>query len=512
LSGAPAFAAEIEGPRRALITVSVMLASIIQTIDNTIANVALPRIQGSLSATQDQMAWVLTSYIIATAIMTPLSGWLVGQIGRKRVFLFSIAGFTMASMLCGLAQSLPQMILARVLQGLCGAALVPMSQAVLLDINPPARHGRAMAVWAMGVTLGPIIGPALGGWLTENYNWRWVFYINLPFGILAFLGIVSFMSETAIRRSRFDFFGFTALSVAIGVLQLALDRGQLKDWFNSTEIWVEATIAAVAFYLLVVHMLTTTNDRFVSPALFKDRNFLTGSVFIFIVGVILFATLALLPPLLQDLLRYPVVTTGLVTAPRGLGTLLAMLIVGRMVGRIDARLVIGVGFMLTSYSLWQMTGFDLRMDSSIVVWSGLVQGFGTGLVYVPLAAATFATLMPTLRNEGAAIFSLARNLGSSIGISVVETMLTRNTQIMHATLAEHVNRYNPILRAHVADAAPNLRALARLNATVTEQAVMIAYNNDFKLMMMLSLAAIPLIFLLRKGGTRVAAVEAVAIE
>ena len=257
---APPAIVEIDGPRRVLITLSVMMASVMQSLDNTIANVALPRIQGSLSATQDQMAWVLTSYIIAAAIMTPLSGWLAGRIGRKRVFLFSISGFTVASMLCGLAQTLPQIVLARLLQGLCGAALIPMSQAVLLDINPPAHHARAMSIWVMGAVLGPILGPVLGGWLTENYNWRWVFYINVPVGILAFLGIVSVMPETVIRRSRFDFFGFIALSLAVGALQMMLDRGQLKDWFSSTEIWIEAVVAAVAFYLFIVHMLTTTRS------------------------------------------------------------------------------------------------------------------------------------------------------------------------------------------------------------------------------------------------------------
>jgi DHA2 family multidrug resistance protein len=500
LSDAAPQATEIDGPRRALITISVMLASVIQTLDNTIANVALPRIQGSLSATQDQMAWVLTSYIVAAAIMTPLSGWLAGQIGRKRVFLYSVAGFTLASMLCGLAQSLSQMVMARLLQGLCGAALVPLSQAVLLDINPPARHARAMSVWVMGVTLGPIIGPALGGWLTENYNWRWVFYINVPVGTLAFLGIASFLPKAAIRKSRFDFFGFTALSVAIAALQILLDRGQLMDWFSSREIWIETTIAAVAFYLFIIHMLTTTQQPFVSPSLFKDRNFVTGNVFMFIMGVILFATLALLPPLLQDLLNYPVVTTGLVTAPRGVGTIISMFIVGRITGKVDARLIMGVGFALTTISSWQMTGFDLQMDYSKVVWSGILQGSGVGLIFVPLAAAAFATLPPALRNEGTAMFSLMRNIGSSIGISVVTTLLTRNTQIMHATLGEHVNRYNPLLRAQLPAGAPSLRILAGLNATVTEQAAMIAYNNDFKLMMLLSLAAMPLVLLLRKSG------------
>jgi MFS transporter, DHA2 family, multidrug resistance protein len=500
LNSAAAQTAEFAGSRRMLITISVMLASIMSSLDTTIANVALPRIQGSVSATQDQMAWVLTSYIVAAAIMTPLSGWLTSQIGRNRVFLYSVAGFTVASMLCGVAQSLPQIVLARLLQGLCGAALVPLSQAVLLDINPPERHARAMAVWVMGVTLGPIVGPALGGWLTENYNWRWVFYINVPFGILAFLGISSFLPETAIKKSRFDFFGFTALSVAIAAFQIMLDRGQLKDWFSSVEIWIEATIAAVAFYLFVIHMLTTTEQRFVSPALFKDRNFVAGNVFVFIVGLVLFATLALLPPLLQDLLNYPVVTTGLVTAPRGFGTLAAMFIVGRVMGKIDIRLIIATGFALTAVSSWQMTGFDLQMDSSAVVWSGIFQGLGTGLVYVPLAAATFATLSPSLRNEGTSFFSLIRNLGSSIGISVVNTLLTRNTQIMHATLGEHVSRYSSVLHAQMGSGSPSLRTMAGLNATVTEQGSMIAYNNDFKLMMVLSLAAIPLVVLLRKAS------------
>ncbi|HEX3913381.1 MAG TPA: DHA2 family efflux MFS transporter permease subunit [Steroidobacteraceae bacterium] len=490
-------------PRRVLITVSVMLASIMQALDNTIANVALPRIQGSLSATQDQMAWVLTSYIVATAIMTPLSGWLSSQVGRKRVFLTSVVGFTLASMLCGVAQSLSQIVAARLLQGLCGAALIPMSQAVLLDINPPERHGRAMAIWGMGVIIGPILGPALGGWLTENYNWRWVFYINVPFGILAFLGILSSVPETALRKSRFDFFGFTALSIGIGALQLMLDRGQLKDWFSSTEIWIEATIGVVGVYMFIVHMLTTTGPRFVSPALFKDRNFLTGNLFIFIVGVVLFATLALLPPLLQDLLDYPVVTTGLVTAPRGIGTLIAMFAVGRLMNKVDFRLVIAVGFGLTAFSCWQMTHFDLQMDSSAVVWSGIAQGLGTGFVYVPLAAATFATLLPALRNEGTAIFSLSRNIGSSIGISVVETLLTRNTQIVHSALAGHVT---PYMSGQIASTAP---ALAGLNAAVTRQAAMIAYNNNFQLMLFLCLAAAPLVILLRKGTAKPASEPAV---
>ena len=486
-----------EAQHRGLITLSVMLASIMQALDNTIANVALPHIQGSLSSTQDQMSWVLTSYIVATAIMTPLSGWLAGRFGRRKIFLMSIFGFTVASALCGLSQSLSQIVLARLLQGLSGAALIPLSQAVLLDINPPERHAHAMSVWVMGVTIGPIIGPALGGWLTEHYNWRWVFFINVPVGILCFFGTAAFMRETMLRLSRFDFFGFIALSVGIGSLQMMLDRGQANDWFSDPETWIEAAMCGIALYSFVVHVLTTKHEPFISLSLFKDRNFLTGNLFIFIVGVVLFATLALLPPLLQDLMGYPVVLTGMVTAPRGVGTLIAMIIVRHLMGRMDARYIIGAGFIITAISVWQMTNFYLQMDSSLVIWSGLLQGLGTGFVYVPLAALTFTTLAPHLRNEGTAVFSLVRNIGSSIGISAVITLLVRNTQILHARLAEHITPYNDALHGAVPHALSSVSALAKLNAGVTRQAAMLAYNNDFKLMLILTLCAVPLVMLLR---------------
>ena len=501
-----------EVQHRGLITLSVMLASIMQALDNTIANVALPRIQGSLSSTQDQMSWVLTSYIVAAAIMTPLSGWLAGRLGRRRVFLVSIFGFTLASALCGLAQSLPQIVIARLFQGLCGAALIPMSQAVLLDINPPERHARAMSVWVMGVTIGPILGPALGGWLTEHYSWRWVFFINVPFGILCFFGVLAFMRETQLRLSRFDFFGFASLSLAIGGFQLMLDRGQANDWFSDPETWIEATVAGLALYSFIVHLMTTKHAPFVSPALFKDRNFLTGNLFIFIVGVVLFATLALLPPLLQGLLNYPVVLTGLVTAPRGIGTLAAMIVVGRLMGRFDTRYIIGAGFIMTAISLWQMTGFYLQMDTRMIIWSGLLQGVGTGFVYVPLAAVTFATLATHLRNEGTAVFSLLRNVGSSIGISVVTTLLTRNTQIMHSRLAEHITPFGDALNAPASQALSSAAGLAGLNASITQQAAMIAYNNDFKLMLVLTVCAVPLVALLRPAARAAKNVQQAAIE
>ncbi|HWG75401.1 MAG TPA: MDR family MFS transporter [Steroidobacteraceae bacterium] len=494
---------------RGAITVTVMVASILQALDNTIANVALPRMQGSLSATQDQMMWVLTSYIVAAAIMTPLTGWLADRYGRKPLFLVSIVGFTLASALCGLAQSLSQIVLFRVLQGAFGAALIPMSQAVLFDTYPPRDHGRAMAIWGLGVVLGPTIGPMLGGWLTDNYSWRWVFYINVPFGILAVLGVLAYFPDTSHERKHFDFFGFSMLGIFVGALQVMLDRGPLRDWFNSTEIKIEAAIAALAFYLFITHTLTARRP-FVRLAMYKDRNFLTGNILIFLVGIVLFATLALLPPMLQGLMGYSVFQSGLVTAPRGLGTLLAMMLVGRIVGRFDVRLIIGAGLTLTAFSMWQMTHFSLLMNMSPVVWSGLTQGLGTGIVYVPMAALTFTTLSPTMRNEGTAMFNLMRNIGSSIGISAVQALFTSNTQIVHASLAAHVTPW--VYAMHALHGYAGRAGEAALNAAVTAQAAMIAYLDDFHLMFIMTLVSIPLLLFVRNARPSPGGAAHVALE
>ncbi len=484
-----------------IITLSVMLATIMQALDTTIANVALPRMQGTLSATQDQMTWVLTSYIVAAAITIPLTGWLSNRYDRKKIFLISIAGFTVASALCGLAENLPQIVLFRLLQGISGAALVPLSQSILFDINPPEHHGRAMAAWGVGVTMGPILGPALGGWLTENYNWRWVFFINVPIGIIAFLGLLFFLHKKEGNPTiRFDFFGFITLSLGIGALQMMMDRGELLDWFSSPEVIAEAIIAALGFYFFIVHMFTHKKP-FLNPRLFKDANFLTSNLFIFVVGVVLFATLALIPPMLQGLMNYPVVTTGLVTAPRGAGTMLAMMVVGRLVGRVDTRVLMGTGLTLTAISLWQMTQFSLLMGEWPLIISGVLQGFGVGLVYVPLSTVAFATLSTDLRNEGTAFFNLMRNIGSSIGISAVQILLTRNTQIVHANLSEHIIPYNTAaqtaLQAHQIDLG-NTASLQMLNGMITRQAGMIAYVDDFKLILWLTLALLPFLILLKK--------------
>jgi DHA2 family multidrug resistance protein len=490
---------------RGIITISVMLATLMQSLDTTIANVALPHVQGSLSATQDEMGWVLTSYIVAAAITIPLTGWLASAIGRRRVFLASIALFTVTSLMCGAAQSLPQMVLFRFLQGVGGAALVPLSQAVLFDINPPKDFGRVMAIWAGCVQGGNIFGPALGGWLTDNYSWRWVFYINLPVGVLAFAGLLLTLPETPKRgASRFDFFGFTTLSLSVAALQLFLDRGQLLDWFSSPEIIVEAVVAGLGFYLFVAHTLTS-RAPFLDPALFVDRNFLVGCLFIFLIGLVLFATLALLPPMLQNQMGYPVVLTGLVTAPRGVGTLLGMVVIGRLIGRVDARLLILSGLVLTAYSIWRMTQFSLLMDYGPIIESGVVQGIGVALVYLPISTLAFLTLPGSLRNEGTAFFSLLRNVGSSIGISVVMFTLTQNTQRLTASMGEHVNRYNmnanPAAIAAHADVS-SAKGAAAVAAMIGNQATMIAYLDDFKFIMVLTLLTLPFALVIRDSKTR----------
>ncbi len=491
---------------RLLITFSVMLATVMQSLDNTIANVALPHMQGSFAATQDEIVWVLTSYIVSAAIAIPLTGWLATRYDRKIVFLVSIAGFTVTSALCGMSLTLGQIVLFRLLQGVSGAALVPLSQAILFDINPKENHGRAMAFWGIGVTLGPILGPALGGWLTENYNWRWVFYINLPIGVLAFLGLLFFLPPAKERDANpFDFFGFLTLSVAVGFLQIMLDRGGLKDWFSSPEIITEGLISAGAFYLFIVHALGHKRP-FVNMDLFRDANFVVGNIIIFVMGVVIFATLALLPPMLQDILHYPVITTGLVTAPRGIGLMLAMIVVGRLIGRIDTRVLMAAGVVMTALSMLQMAHFSIIMGEWPVISSGFLQGFGIGFVYIPLATVSFATLPVRLRTEGTAFFNLLRNLGSSIGISAVEALLTRNIQVVHAGLAERVTPYSaaasPMLQAaHIDLANPN--GLAILNGEITRQAGMIAYLDDFKLIMVMTLMLAPLLLLFRRGGRTV---------
>lgn len=492
-------------PPTAAITITVMITTIMQALDMTIANVALPHMQGSMSATLEQISWVLTSYVVAAAVFMPLTGYLAARMGRRRLFIWSVIAFTLTSMACGLAQNLEQIVFFRILQGATGAFLVPLSQSVLLDSYPTEKHGWAMAVWGIGVMVGPILGPSLGGYLTEFYNWRWVFFINLPFGLLALTGLILFIEETEVDRTRrFDVLGFLLLTMAIGAFQVMLDQGESKNWFNSSEIMAMAIVSGAAFYLFLAHIFTHDNP-FVDPALFKDRNFTVGLILIFITGVILLAVLALLPPFMQILLGYPVLDTGNLLVPRGIGTMVAMMTVGRLSGKVDMRYLVMIGLMCSAWSMWDMTGFTTEATAWDMIRTGVFQGLGLGFLFVPLATITFATLPPKFRNDGTSLFSLVRSIGSSIGISVVITMLSRKTQASHEGLVQSITPFNPGLQMAIDKGAIEINSTAglmALNNELTRQASMLAYLYDFWLLMLLSIFAIPLVWLLRPPTRR----------
>ena len=493
---------------RGLVTVCAMAATLMQALDSTIANVALPYMQGGLSATADQVTWVLTSYITAAAIMTAPVGFLAARFGRKRLFLVSVGGFTAASVLCGAALSIEQMVLFRLLQGAFGAALVPLSQSAMLDMYPARQRGQAMAIWGMGVMLGPILGPTLGGWLTESWNWRWVFYVNLPVGILAFAGLWVFMAaDSKTERRAFDWLGFGALSVGIGALQLMLDRGELKGWFGSTEIIAEAAFCALGLYLFLVH-LATADRPFIPPRIFRNGNFTAGLGIMFAVGVILLATSALLATWLQTLGGYPVYDAGLLLAPRGLGTMAAMLLAGRLAQRFDPRMVMAFGILLLAWTLWDMTAWTPDIDRWTLILNTTLQGFALGFVFIPLNVVAFATLDPALRTDGTALVSLVRNIGSAIGIAAMSALLVSNTQVVHSSLAEHVTPLNRLFAmpgiAQYWDPATAAGAAA-LNAEITRQATIVAYIDDFWLLLALALAMLLMLPLMRRPPRHAAA-------
>jgi DHA2 family multidrug resistance protein len=488
-------------PHRAIITICTMGATLMQALDQTIANVALPYMQGSLSASSDEITWVLTSYITAAAIMTAPVGWFASRFGRKRFFITCLIGFTITSMMCGAAQSLSQMVLFRVLQGCFGAALVPLSQATMLDIYPPEKRGAAMAIWGVGVMIGPILGPTLGGYLTELYNWRYVFYINLPFGILAILGLMFFMPRVRGQSAmRFDWIGFSVLSMGIGGLQLMLDRGQDQDWFTSSEIMVECVLGLLGIYLFVVHLLTAARP-FIRPGIFRDRNFSAGLAMMFAMGTILVSSSALMAPWLQNLANYPVATAGLTMAPRGIGTMAAMMFAGRYSTRIDARLLMGVGILMLCWSMWVMTGWTPDVTEREVALVIVVQGAGLGLVFIPLQVLAFATLPVALRTDGASLFSLFRNIGAAIGVSVTSGLLARNAQALHAEIGAYANPFNRALQngtaRHMLDPV-HAHGAAVLDQLINQQAQIIAYMDDYRLMIFTTAPALLLLLLMRR--------------
>lgn len=463
-----------------LITASAMAASVMQALDSTIANVALPHMQAGLSASRDQIGWVLTSYIVAAAIATPPVGYLARRFGGKQLFLFSVAGFTGASILCGIATSLPQMVAFRLLQGALGAALVPLSQVALLQAYPRERHGSAMAMWGTGVMIAPILGPMLGGWLTEHFGWHWVFLVNVPVGILAFLGLsVSLPKTPAEAEEKLDTAGFLLLAVAIGAFQLMLDRGHTVDWFESTEVVVEAGVALLFFYWFLVHSWTARRP-FIPLSIFRDRNFTGGLVLMGSVSLALFSTFALLPQFLQELQGYPVVTAGVLMAPRGLGTMFAMVVAGQLVMRIDVRWVMLTGLIMVAAALHWMAHFGADVGQREVVWSGVLQGLGLGLVFAPLSAVTLGTLPDRARHEGAALFALVRHIGSSIGIALAFAYVDYGAGVARAALVENITPFNPALWRYLGDA--KLLGLAALEPEIQRQAAIIGTLGVFHYM------------------------------
>jgi DHA2 family multidrug resistance protein len=495
---------------RVPITIALMLATLMNTLDSTIANVALPHMQGSLSASQDQATWVLTSYILATAVMTPLSGWLSLKIGRKPMLLISITSFTLASMACGVAQNLPEMVLCRFLQGIAGASLMPLSQTVMLDIFPQRQIPQVMSVWSAVVIMGPIIGPALGGWLTENYSWRWVFYINVPIGILAFLGTYVFMQRDRGGLQRpFDFLGFGALVTFVGAFQLMTDRGPDQDWFSSREIWTEAIIAMVGFWVFIVQTVTAAQPFF-HRDLAKDRNFVSCTLFGLCVGALLFSTTALLPSFMQNLLGYSALQSGYASMPRGAGSLIAFLAVPYLMRVIGARRVLLCGIGIAMTALWMMSKFDLSMTSAPIMTSGVVQGFGVGLLFAPLNTLAYVSLNPIHRTEGTIVSTMVRSLGSSLGISLIQATLTHNSALAHARMAERISGGDPVVAATLpAGMNPDLPGgLAALNGEVTRQAAMLGYDSIFAWMALGVIFLIPLLLLMRAPPP----MQAVAIE
>ncbi len=486
-----------------LVVIGVMTASLLQILDTTIANVAIPHMQAALGATPDEISWVLTSYIVASAVAIPTTGWMSDRFGSRRLFIFSTAGFVLSSMLCGMAQNITQMVLFRALQGLSGSFISPLSQAAMLDINRPSRQPQMMAIWGMGIMVGPILGPIIGGWLTENWNWRWVFFVNVPLGILALIILIAELPSRPIRRKRFDLFGFAMIATGITALQMLLDRGNHLDWFESIEVWIYAIVIISTTWMGAVHFLTTKKETLFSGALFANRSFVIAFSFMVAMGMVMFASMALMPSMLQRLLGYSVIGTGWVMMPRGVGTLLSMQLSGILVRkRVDARVIVALGFLLISVSFWQMSSWSLEVDQWHIVVSGLVQGTGMGLLFIPINTTAFASLPHLLRTEGSSLLNLSRSLGASVGIAITTALLSRNLQTSHSDLASHVTAsMTGLIDFSTIDRFQQLgtSALSALDAAINRQAAMIAYIDNFYLMMWLGLLAAPFALLMRKA-------------
>ncbi len=483
------------------VVIGSMAGVLMQALDTTIANVALPYMKGSMAASPDQITWVLTSYIIAAAIMTAPVGWIAARFGKKRFLITCLAGFTITSMMCGAAQSLNQMVMFRILQGCFGAALLPLSQAVMLDLFPPHKRGNAMAIWGMGVMLGPILGPTVGGFLTDAYDWRWIFYINVPFGIAAVAAISIFFKDSAKDHSlKFDFFGFGALAIALAAIQLMLDRGTTKGWFSSSEIIIEAFIGAVGVYLFLVHMFTTKKPL-IPLGVFRDRNFSGSLILMFVLGAVLLASSALLSPYLQNLAGYTVAETGLLMVPRGLGTMSAMMFAGRLTMKMDPRILMTGGATLLIGTIWLMAYWTPSISVWTISWVTFIQGVGLGLVFVPMNLVAFATLPAHFRTDGASLTNLWRNIGSAVGVSVTSTILANSIQTIHSQLAGFASPFNRAFGVNASSMFMNPLipfGMSSINGAINYRAQVQAYANNFIFMFYISLPIFLVIWMMKR--------------
>lgn len=486
--------------RRILTSIAVMAATIMQVLDTTIVNVALPDMAGQLDATPDNISWVLTSYLIASAIFMPLTGYLTDRIGQHRYLLISIAGFVITSALCGMAGSLFEMVLFRFLQGIFGASLVPLSQSIMLQVFPGEQRGKAMAIWSMGVMVAPILGPTLGGWLTEVVSWRWTFYINLPVGILSFLLSMRYVPNTQVRERRMDWLGFSSLALAIGALQLVLDRGNQDDWFSSKMLTVAALLGVFALSFFFIYTLTGKHHPLFDLRIFKDRNFLFASLIMTTIGIGFFGGMLLNSIFLQDFLGYPTFEAGLYMAPRGLASFLVMTIVGKFSGRIQPRVFIFAGILASIAGNYLMTRFTGEITAHDLILPMMLQGLGMGLIFVPISTLAFTTLPKTIAAEAAGIYSLIRALGSALGISILTTYFSRNTEEAWSLLRGDVNIYSGALHAYLAPLHFGIQThqgVAIAAGAVLHEAQNIGFIASFWFATLNFVVMLPLLFLVR---------------
>ncbi len=483
---------------RPLITLGLVLSAFMSAMDTTVANIALPHIQGSISASPEQITWVITSYFVAQAVTIPISGWLAARFGLKPMLLFCIFGFTLTSVLCGMATNLPELVLFRALQGVVAAPLMPVAQAVLININPPERLGRATALFTMAAVVAPAIGPVVGGWLTDELSWRWCFYINLPAGLLSMGLLYLFLPSSTPAPRRFDVLGFLSLGIGIAAMQLMLDRGTTLDWFDSTEIWIEAAVSASAFWIFIVHSLTAKEPLF-PTGLLRDRNFQTSAMFGFFFSTLTFTSFALLPLMMQGVLGYSAVHAGMLSAPRGVVMLIILQFMGRADTLVDRRVLILIGLSFFVLAFWEMSHFDLSMDGSRIVWATMLQGVGQGILFVPLSTLGFLTIAPHLRPDAAAATSFIRNVGGSISVAVFQALTVTNSLTMQSSMSAHIGR--EVAEAQVLPdyLSPDTTAGAvALHGEIVRQSLMVAYVDDFWLLTIIAVCSLPLILMIRK--------------